>query len=125
MWKKNYSEIYETVNSCPTWPNHLKNIMKLILESTRQRVITLITKAYSTISLNDASKLLGLTNEETLALGQQLNWSYEPESGFISINRDSSNQPNNKHTQAVLELDNGTELLEKLTDYIIFLESAR
>lgn len=125
MWKKNYSEIYKTINSCPSWPNHLKNIMKLILESTRQRVTNLIARAYSTITLNDASRLLGLTNEETLELARSQNWSYEPETGFLLINHSDNNIHQNKNGQAVLGLDNGTELLEKLTDYIMFLESAR
>ena len=127
MWKKNYAEIYKTINSCPTWPNHLKNIMKLILESTRQRVTELISKAYSSISLKDATNLLGCTEEETLNIAQTLSWSYDSDSGYLSINQcDNSNATQkNRSGQTVLGLDNGTELLEKLTDYIIFLETAK
>lgn len=119
MWKRNYSEIYGVINSCPTWPNHLKNIMNLILESTRQRAKSLISRAYSTITLTDASKMLGLSNEETLKFAKQSNWLYEETSGFLSITKTDSNV--NGNTGNSLEV--GVELLEKLTDYIIFLES--
>jgi COP9 signalosome complex subunit 8 len=137
MWKKNYSEIYQTIDSIPVWPNHLKNIMKLISESTRQRVIELISKAYSSISLNDASQLLGLNNDETLKVAEKSNWLHED--GFLTINQQqcdhlgiSNNQQQSERQQKqqgkagpVLGLDNGTELLEKLTEYIIFLESTK
>uniref|UniRef100_A0A6G1SM03 COP9 signalosome complex subunit 8 n=1 Tax=Aceria tosichella TaxID=561515 RepID=A0A6G1SM03_9ACAR len=139
MWKKNYSEIYGTIDSIPVWPNHLKNIMKLISESTRQRVIELISKAYSSISLNDASQLLGLNNDETLKLAEQLNWLHESETGFLTINQQQCDIPGTSINQQQFDrhqkqsgkagpvsgLDNGTELLEKLTEYIIFLESTK
>jgi len=124
MWKKNYAEIYQTINSCPTWPNHLKNIMKLILESTRRHVVDLISKAYSSIHLSDASKLLGLSDAETIALvNSQANWSYDQDSNFLMIERrtesDSSLQ------QLCSNANIGTDLLEKLTNYILFLESTK
>jgi COP9 signalosome complex subunit 8 len=139
MWKKNYSEIYRTIDSIPVWPNHLKNIMKLISESTRQRVIELISKAYSSISLNDASQLLGLTNAETLKLAEQLSWRHESDTGFLTLNQQQCDIPGTSIDQQqsdrqqkqkskagpVSGLDNGTELLEKLTEYIIFLESTK
>lgn len=114
MWKRNFPEIYAVINSCPSWPNHLKNIMNLISESTRQRAGALISKAYSTISISDASKLLGLSNEETLKIAEKLNWSYEADTGYIVINKPETSNKN--------IIDN-SELLEKLTDYILFLEN--
>lgn len=137
MWKKNYAEIYPTINSCPVWPNHLKNIMKLILESTRQRVISLISRAYSSLSLSNAAQLLGLSPEETLVLAGSLNWSYDSDSGYFNITQcDKTTSGLNANKGAALivgqqnkssppVLGDGTELLEKLTDYIIFLESTK
>lgn len=122
MWKKNYAEIYQTINSCPAWPNHLKNIMKLILQSTRQRVIELISKAYSAIELSDASKLLGYSEMETIDLiNHQANWSLDSEGRYIVIERNTENNSSVQHLNG--NGSNGIELLEKLTDYIIFLES--
>lgn len=128
MLKKNYSEIYATIKSFPSWPNHLKNIMRLILESTQQRVTNLINRAYSSISLSTATRILGLSNEDTLMLAQSQGWTYEHDSGYLITNQsDTKNKSmvGPKGSQAVLGLDNGTELLEKLTDYIMFLDSAR
>lgn len=124
MWKKNYAEIYRTINSCPAWPNHLKNIMKLILQSTRQRVIELISRAYSSIHVSDASKLLGLSESETLQLIEsQSNWSLESESNHIKVESKEAISPSMQHSNG--NTQSGTELLKKLTDYITFLESSK
>lgn len=123
MWKKNYSEIYSAINSCPAWPNHLKNIMNLILESTRRRVIALISRAYSTIRLIEASRLLGLSADETKQLATKHNWTYEEDTGFLLIKRDNNSQMV-KDGQVILGLDRSTELLDKLGDYIVFLENS-
>lgn len=118
MWKKNYSEIYATINSCPVWPNHLKNIMKLIVDTTRKRVINLISAGYHNIKIEDVSKLLGQTEEETI---QKLEsgWIYNSDTRDITImtKRDKTDQLGH------LNANIGTDLLTKLTDYIVFLES--
>lgn len=125
MWKRNYSEIYAVINSCPTWPNHLKNIMNLILESTRERAKELIAKAYSTILISDASKLLGLSHDDTLVLANNMNWTFEAETGYLLINKSDQNGSRNKNMNGTnLGVDKGIELLEKLTDYIVFLENS-
>lgn len=120
MWKKDYPEIYGVIRSCPSWPNHLKNIMNLILETTRRRAERLITKAYSTVHINQASRLLGLSQEETRQWVASRNWSLEEETGFININKHSASD---SKVPPMAVIENRTELLEKLTDYIIFLES--
>lgn len=120
MWKKDYPEIYGVIRSCPAWPNHLKNIMNLILETTRRRAERLITKAYSTIHINQASRLLGLSHEETSRWVAAQNWTLEEETGFINVNK---NTTSDSKVPPMAVIENRSELLEKLTDYIMFLES--
>lgn len=115
LWKRNYTEIYGVINSCPAWPNHLRNIMNLILESTRARAKALISKAYSSILISEASKLLGLSEENTIKTATESDWSHDRD--YLFIKKDESNKGNNK-------IDGGTELLDKLTHYILFLEDA-
>lgn len=97
--------------------------MNLISENIRQRVTRLISRAYSTISLLEVSKLLGLPEEEVLKLASQLKWTYEKETGYLSIPDQNVSSNKNKNV-TVLGLDNGTELLEKLSNYILFLENS-
>lgn len=118
MWKRNYSEIYSVINSNSNWPKHLKNIMNLIINSIRKRSIALINKAYSTVSINDASKLLGLTRDETIDLSRQLDWDCDEQQCYFEIKKSTRSNGD------IGVLDNGTELLTKLTDYILFLESS-
>lgn len=122
MWKKNYAEIYDIVKSCPSWPNHLKNIMNLILQSTRNAAAKLITKAYSTIHISNASRLLGMTNEEVMDWALSNKWTFEDDTGFFVINRCKNDD---LRASSALVVENRTELLEKLTDYIVFLESSQ
>lgn len=125
MWKKNYAEIYAVINSCSSWPNHLKNIMNLIYESTRERATNLISRAYSSINISDAARLLGLSQQDTISLASKLNWTYEERTGYLLINKSDANQKETSNNNSVLGLDNGAELLDKLTDYIMFLEVSR
>lgn len=120
MWKKEYPEIYKAIGSCPLWPNHLKNIMNLIIETTRKRAEELITKAYSTVRLTQVANLLGLTEEQTPQFVASRKWVYETDTGFVVINKNLDLESRNP-TKAVIE--NCPELLEKLTDYILFLEN--
>lgn len=98
--------------------------MNLISENIRQRVTVLISKAYSTITLAEASKLLGLSPEDVLNMAPQLKWTYEEETGYLLIPDPNVSSNKNKNTTTVLGLDNGTELLEKLSNYILFLENS-
>lgn len=131
MWRREYSNIYDVIKSFPVWPNHLKNIMNLILETTRQTASNLISKAYSTIHISDASKLLGITDEETLDWVRQYNYELDQNTGFILINKDSdlsgaspgSIGVGHKGGSSSPIIENRSDLLEKLTDYIVFLES--
>lgn len=125
LWKRNYSDLYAVISSHQNWPNHLKNIMNLILDLTRQRAVNLISKAYSSIRLTEAASLLGLSNEETVKLAQSLNWTYDEATQFLGPTSVDLNDVNNSSKNGLFGVDSGTELLKKLTDYILFLESVK
>lgn len=120
MWKKDYSEIYDTIKSFPMWPIHLKNIMNLILQATRNSAVRLITKAYSTMHISRASSLMGMTEDEMLSWASSNNWTFDKATRYFVINKANRIESNCPNTSI---LENRTELLEKLTDYIIFLET--
>lgn len=122
MWTKDYAEVYGIIKSCPSWPNHLKNIMNLILEHTRNAAAKLITKAYSTIHVSQASRLMGFTKDEMVAWVLSNNWTYEEDTGFIVVVK---GEGDDSKLAGPAVVENRTDLLEKLTDYIIFLESSQ
>lgn len=93
--------------------------MNLILEQTRQRAIDLISKAYSSISYSNATHLLGLNEEDTLNLVRSLKWTIDEGSRFIEPKKPEWCDKSKKISGA----DGGTELIEKLTNYIVFLEN--
>lgn len=119
LWRKEYHEVYSIVKDNPNWPNHLKNIMNLVVEATRKRAIILISNAYSSIKYSDASKLLGLEEDKMFELAQSCGWTVRHETRYIQI---PANKSVNK-SDSLVGPDKGTELLNKLTDYTVFLES--
>lgn len=122
LWKKDHAEVYTVIGSCPAWPNHLKNIMNLIVESTRRRAEELIIKAYSTIHINEISKLMGFTDVEVAEYISNQDWILEKESGYVVITKKLVDESRNP-SKAVVE--NRAQLLEKMTDYIMFLENSQ
>lgn len=123
MWKRNYSEIYSVIRSAPSWPNHLKNIMNMIAESIRERSISLINKAYSVISITEAASLLGLSKEDTIQMGNKYGWTCDAEQNFFEIPKNGQGSDKSNYSNSGI-IDNGTELLTKFTDYILFLENS-
>lgn len=120
LWHHDYPNIYSSITSYQNWPMHLGNIMNLLLESTRNRAKILISKAYSTISLNDCVKLLGQPEEEAIRTIKSLGWALDTETNHVAPIKPLPQISSSKH--GLLGLDNGVELLNKLTQYVVFLE---
>ena len=79
-------------------------------------MLSLISKAYSSIRLQDLSAVLGLNQEDTLAKIASLGWPYEPVSGFVSPTR-LALSPEDASPASF------DQLMTKLTEYVAFLEN--
>lgn len=111
--KRELPDVYAAVDFVE-WAPHLKNIMACIKESTRQRVETLIAKAYTSIELKEVAHYFGLTPEETVEQVHKLGWSLDPTGQYVmpKHNGDGSSTP--------VSLDT---MMTKLTEYVSFLEN--
>ncbi|CAL1294968.1 unnamed protein product [Larinioides sclopetarius] len=85
------SDVY--VALAEEWPEHLKPIVSAIKDVTRNRALRLISKAYSSITVEKISAFLGLSSEDCIE-------DNKPEDTFQS-----------------------EEQLAKLTDFVAFLEN--
>lgn len=88
LWRRQFTEVYRLIET-PAWPPHIAPILGCLTgrvnisviraaacisgplflypEQVRSRVLCLVSRAYTDISLPELSSLLGLTEERTIA----------------------------------------------------------
>ncbi|XP_015918967.1 COP9 signalosome complex subunit 8 [Parasteatoda tepidariorum] len=106
------SDVYVALNE--EWPEHLKPIITAILETTRSRALRLVSKAYSSISVEKLSSFLGLPAEECIEGLSQLGWEVDAACKIMK-----PKETDNKSEDNLLS----EEQLAKLTDFVAFLEN--
>ena len=110
-----YAAIYSQIDS-KTWPSHLTSIMSHLRKEQQSRIIQLISKGYTAISLSDAMLMTGCTTEEEIIkLGESAGWKIDAPFGFIISKKVLHDEEN--------VFSSNQEQLEKLTDYVSFLEN--
>jgi COP9 signalosome complex subunit 8 len=140
--QKHLKDIPEVYNICHNrvWPPFVKKIIAQIAVSTRQRMVNLITSAYSHITLIDLAKLTGCSTEkEARTLVTDLGWTFDPSSpAYVVVPKKVAPTPStsNGHPVSSFEsFDSGDadeeevrdgsnhEQLHRLTEYVAFLEN--
>nr|XP_037290070.1 COP9 signalosome complex subunit 8-like isoform X3 [Rhipicephalus microplus] len=115
LWFKDFPAIYDVLSQ--EWPDHVKPIMQELGERTRRRALILVAKAYSSISLDDASRFLGIPKLE-LADGKKvvssLGWSIDATNGMVLPTYTAVRHEDSMPSE---------EQLAKLTDFVAFLEN--
>lgn len=117
LMKRTPSAIYFLVQD-HEWPPHVKTIMQRIGERVRVQQIALISSAYSDIRVADMMRLTGCgSEEECTKLARELGWSVDPVTQTV--------RPVHKSTAGLgdEERELSQEQLQKLTEYVAFLEN--
>eukprot|EP01099_Mayorella_cantabrigiensis_P006953 TRINITY_DN5975_c0_g1_i1.p1 TRINITY_DN5975_c0_g1~~TRINITY_DN5975_c0_g1_i1.p1 ORF type:complete len:217 (-),score=58.05 TRINITY_DN5975_c0_g1_i1:21-635(-) len=109
LWNRNYKEFYSSTKSAPS---QYQGLVKALIDSVRARTFTLLSRAYSSISIADCSAFLGLSPEETVAFTLSQGWNQEQQTLFLVPKR----QPEDV-TQKT-----GIAQLQQLTEYMVALE---
>jgi len=109
MWKKNYQEIYASLNH--QFKNPEKALVDDLLASFRQRTFSLLSDSYVSISVRDASVFLGLNENDAKTFVTQHGWQVQNDI-FIPT-------PQKK----VKDQNTGIAQLQQLGTYFSFLES--
>lgn len=80
----------------------------------RSRAVTLITQAYSSVSIDTVSEMTGLAEDMVIAACKEKGWAIEEATRSVIP------------TRAKLDITSGTtseDQLHKLTEYVSFLEN--
>jgi len=111
LFSRDFASIYASITQSE-WPPHLKNIMNLIRDTTRTRALNLVAKAYTTITLTDLSRYLGVEPNEALQRATELGWRIE--GNFVHPIKLQAKSDSPIRSEEELAL---------LTDYVAFLEN--
>mmetsp|Transcript_22561 Transcript_22561/g.38705 ORF Transcript_22561/g.38705 Transcript_22561/m.38705 type:complete len:204 (+) Transcript_22561:30-641(+) len=112
LWSKNYPAAHHALATVQ-WSPEVVPLIAAIRSSLTQRAVQLVSNAYSSISVNHAANLLGLSPPETIQLAEELGWRLD-HSGAMLMPRLS---------QQWHPPDLDLQHLNKLTNYVIFLDS--
>ncbi|KAK7086925.1 COP9 signalosome complex subunit 8 [Halocaridina rubra] len=112
LWQRDLPGVYAALKQ--EWSPTVKDMMKALHESVRQRAIDLVARAYTSLSADDFAQLYGVTVEEAVTAAKGLGWGYdEPTRMILPCPR-----PQPPHTPIPSE-----EQLRRLADYVSFLEN--
>ena len=86
----------------------------LCLDTTRKRALNLISKGFTSISLDEVMHYIGLDEHQSIQTIQSLGWTLHTTTRFVIPLKTTPN---------VEELSSSEEQLGKLTEYVAFLEN--
>ncbi|XP_043288087.1 COP9 signalosome complex subunit 8 [Venturia canescens] len=113
MWKRDWSAVHAALNC--EWSEDVRNIMNALKENVRERAMSLISEAYSSVELSAVSLMTGLTAEEARSAVLDRGWGLEDTTVKPrKCDREQSNATNASLTE---------DQLYKLTQFVSFLEN--
>lgn len=114
MWQRDLPGVHVALNA--EWSEDVFDIMAALKDKVRERAITLISKAYSSLSLTVFASMTGLTLEEARQLVVERGWTVD---GTMVQPCKMKKEESNLDTDFCLTEDQ----LQKLTQIFSFLEN--
>ncbi|CAK9827341.1 COP9 signalosome complex subunit 8 [Anthophora retusa] len=114
MWQRDWPAVHVALNA--DWSKDVSDIMAALKENVRERAISLITKAYSSLRLTVFASMTGLSLEEACRVAIERGWTVE---GTMV-------QPckvEKEDTSLASEVCLTEDQLYKLTQFVSFLEN--
>jgi len=115
LWEKDYVGFHKNVSAHP-WSELLLPLMGQLAAETRSRVQRIITKAYTSISLDALTSMLACTMDEALQVVEKNGWKLDPSSNTIEIS-DKACEDSSEGSRYIP----GTGL-EEMTKYVLHLD---
>ncbi|MCO5556363.1 hypothetical protein L7F22_009911 [Adiantum nelumboides] len=111
LWTHDYAGVHNALQ-CYPWSPAVQQIVNAIKDDYSRKNFKLLSTAYSTISVADAAKFLGLTESETVKSTTQNGWTLDPASNMLTVVPAVN--------LAAQKLD--ASKLQDLTEYVFHLE---
>ncbi|XP_050302412.1 COP9 signalosome complex subunit 8 [Anthonomus grandis grandis] len=113
LWKSDFSLVYKTLNSV-NWSESVAEIMSNVQVVVRQRAVELISKAYSSITLENVQEMTGLLPDVCVQACIEKGWGVDADTKMVYPVRE---------VKEMGAPPSSEDQLYKLTDFVSFLEN--
>lgn len=115
MWKRDWPAVHVALNT--EWSDDIKEIMVSLKCKVRERVMKLISKAYSLLNLTSMATISGLSLDEARQAAIDMRWNII-DGNIVQPCKYVDEAQNNVNEFAMTE-----EKLHKFTEFVSFLEN--
>jgi len=124
LWKREFNSFFNSITN-ETWSSVIAPLMVKLRESQRERLVNLVTQSYSIISFSKLEQLIGCDEVQLTEIASVKLWELDIENKMVKINNLSTNLLTMNLTSIENEEANKQCdcLLNKLTNYVTFLEN--
>lgn len=114
MWQRDWPAVHVALNA--EWSQDVSGIMTALKDSVRERAMTLISKAYSSLGLTVFASMTGLSLEDARQAALDRGWSMDGSMVQpVKVDKEQTNFAN--------EICLTEDQLKKLTQFVSFLEN--
>ncbi|CAN6452576.1 unnamed protein product [Victoria cruziana] len=111
LWTRDYAGVYEALHGFD-WSPEIQALVSTLTERYRNKIFQLLLNAYSTISVADTARFLGLSEEDATKYGLKHGWTIDPALQMLTVTK--------MPVVSEQKLDPGK--LQSLTEYVFHLE---
>ncbi|ERN08721.1 hypothetical protein AMTRI_Chr11g99280 [Amborella trichopoda] len=111
LWTHDYAGVHDAIRGFD-WSAEVKDLVSAFSESYTKRMFDLLSSAYSTITVADVTKFLGLSEEGVTNYALQHGWTIDPESKMLTVRK----------MPKVVQQKLDPSKLQNLTEYVFHLE---
>ncbi|XP_042068345.1 COP9 signalosome complex subunit 8-like [Salvia splendens] len=111
LWIKDYASVHEAIREF-IWSPQCQGMMATFSEMYTKRMFELLQSAYSTISIQDTARFLGMNEDDAKNYVVQHGWTVDPASRMLTVKKQTVvNEQKLDHSK-----------LQRLTEYVFHLE---
>ncbi|KAF2293733.1 hypothetical protein GH714_004372 [Hevea brasiliensis] len=111
LWTRDYAGVYEAIRGFD-WSQETRVLVAAFSEVYTKRMFQLLLSAYSTISIEDTARFLGMNEDDAANYVLQPGWTVDPASRMLTV----------KKQLIVTEQKLDSSKLQRLTEYVFHLE---
>ncbi|XP_071577060.1 COP9 signalosome complex subunit 8 [Temnothorax nylanderi] len=115
MWQRNWPAVHAALNV--EWSEDIKDVMTVLKDNVRERVMRLISKAYSSLNLATMATMSGMSLDEARQAAIDRGWTVDDT--IVQPRKQIDEEQYDQSDKICLTEDQ----LQKLTQFVSFLEN--
>ncbi|XP_011693555.1 PREDICTED: COP9 signalosome complex subunit 8 [Wasmannia auropunctata] len=116
MWQRNWPAVHTALNV--EWSEDIKDVMVALKANVRERVMRLISKAYSSLNLTTMATMSGMSSDEARQAAIDRGWTVD--GAVVQPRKQTVDEEQYSQSDKICLTE---EQLQKLTQFVSFLEN--